>query len=200
MRFDLFRLSLRERRQKDLFAEIDHMTRDEWIRALFSSRVTFSHHGVDFVYVPVGEDSSGGYIFGKIGRRVSEIEYTAPEDGYQEYVHDAWKAADLVVDPYAHEDGQKVAIQFHSDVGRPGSLAPKLVEALEEAQELKHFLTSIHPITNSEAFWSFVARNEGKITKIRFELEVPNMFGAEDEYEREMREFREKEKAQKVVI
>lgn len=200
LRFDLFRLSLRERSQKDFFIDIEKLDRIDWIRKLFSTPAEFFHYGAKFVYIPLEVDIHDGYIRGKIGREVSEIEHTSPEDGYQEYIHDAWKAAAVIVDPAEHEDGQKVAIQFHPDVGKPVALSTRLVSALEERQELKHYLTSIHPITNSEAFWNFVKRNEGKITKIRFELEVPNMFGAEDEYEREMREFREKERAQKVVI
>lgn len=200
LRFDLFRLSLRQRHQEDLFVSVERMGREDWIRTLFSKRVEFSHYGAELIYVPIKGNSSDRYVLGKIGREVSGLEYTGPEDGYQEYIRDTWKATMFVVDPTDHEDGQKVAIQFHSEFGKPNALAPRLLIALEEAQELKHFLTAIHPITSSEAFWSFVNRNEGKITKIRFELEVPNMFGAEDEYEREMREFREKEKAQKVVI
>lgn len=140
------------------------------------------------------------FLVGKIGREVSEVENTAPEDGYREYVHDAWKAAVVVVDPADHEDGQKMSVQFHPDVGNPATLAPRLLQAMEQQQEWAPYLSSVHPITNTEAFWDFVRRNEGKITSIRFELDVPNMFGGDDEYTKEMRAFRDKEKAQKIAV
>lgn len=199
-RFDLFRLSLRKRKQMDIFEAIERTGREDWIRRLFTQKTSFRHHGTDYVYVPLDPKLTAPYLVGKIGRKVSEIEYTAPEDGYMEYVHDAWKAAVVVVDPSEHEDGQKLAIQFHHDVGKPSTLAPRLIQAMEGQQEWLQYLTAVHPITNTEAFWDFVKRNEGKITYIRFELEVPNMFGGDDEYAKEMKAFRDKEKAQNVAI
>ncbi|WP_170553916.1 hypothetical protein [Ruegeria atlantica] len=199
-RFDLFRLSLRQREQVDILDKIEPKSREEWIRALFSFRTEFRHHGVDYVYIPVNPNETYPLVVGKIGREISEIENTSPEDGYREVVHDSWKAAVVVVDPTEHEDGQKLAIQFHADVGKPSTLAPRLLQAMEGQQEYRPFLSSVHPITNKEAFWDFVKRNEGKITYIRFELEVPNMFGGDDEFDKEMKEYRDKEKAQKVAI
>lgn len=130
----------------------------------------------------------------------AKLENTHPDDGYEEFVHDTWNAAVVVVDPTEHDDGQKMAIQFHPEVGRPSTLAPRLLQAMEQQQEFNQYLSALHPITNTEKFWDFVSRNEGKITHIRFDLEVPNMFGGDDEYSKEMKEFRDKENAQSVAI
>ncbi|MDV4168226.1 hypothetical protein [Rhodovulum sp. FJ3] len=199
-RFDLFRLSLRKREQIDIFEAIDPISREEWIRNLFTQKTSFRHHGTNYVYVPLDPRHTTPYIVGRIGREVSEIENTSPEDGYREYVHDAWKAAVVVVDPSEHQDGQKLAIQFHPNVGKPSTLAPRLLQAMEAQQDWPQYLTAVHPITNTEAFWEFVKRNEGKITYIRFELEVPNMFGGDDQYAEDMKAYRDKEKAQNVAI
>jgi hypothetical protein len=167
---------------------------------LFSQTTEFRHHGTEFVYVPLNPTETAPYVVGKIGRPVSEVENRPPDEGYQEYVHDAWKAAVVVCDPRESDDGQKLAIQFHIDVGKPATLAPRLLQAMEAGQDYIQYLSAVHPITNSEAFWEFVERNEGKITKIKFELEVPNMFGSDDEFDKEMKDYRDKEKAQKVAI
>jgi len=98
-RFDLFRLSLRQREQVDILDKIEPKSREEWIRTLFSSRTEFRHHGVDFVYIPMSPEETFPLVVGKIGRETSEIENTSPEDGYREVVHDTWKAAVVVVDP-----------------------------------------------------------------------------------------------------
>jgi len=139
-------------------------------------------------------------VVGRIGREISELENTPPDDGYREFIHDTWKAAVVVVDPSEHDDGQKMAIQYHADVGKPSTLAPRLLQAMEGQQDFNQYLSAVHPITNTEKFWDYVKRNEGKITHIRFELEVPNMFGGDDEYTKEMKEYRDKEKAQTVAI
>lgn len=199
-RFDLFRLSLRKRQQIDILEAIDPLSREDWIRHLFSQKTSFRHHGTDFVYIPLPPKQTAPYVVGKIGRAISEIENTPPDDGYREIIHDTWKAAVVVVDPEEHDDGQKLAIQVHADVGKPSTLAPRLLQAMEGQQHFNQYLSSVHPITNTEAFWDFVKRNEGKITYIRFELEVPNMFGTDDEYSKEMKDYRDQENAQTVAI
>lgn len=200
-RFDQFRLSLRKRRQLGIFDSLEtQRNREDWIRYLFSKTTEFRHHGTNFVYIPLDPKETHPNVIGKIGRPVSEMENTPPEDGYQEYIHEAWKAAVVVVDPTEHEDGQKLAIQYHADVGLPSTLAPRLIQAMEEHEDYVQFLTAVHPITNTEAFWDFVKRNKGKITRIKFELEVPNMFGGDDEFDKEMKEYRERENAQRVGI
>lgn len=199
IKFDLFRLSLRDRSQKGLF-EGGEPTRESYIRALFSQNVSFRHHGTDFQYIFSPDDSSDEFVVGKIGRQIFSLENLPPETGYAEFIHSTWKAALVVVDPRSFGDGQKIAIQRHRDVGKALALAPRLVSALEEKMDEKHFLSGIHPLASEQAFWDFVERNRGKITKISFELEVPNMFGGDDEYTREMREFRDNENAKKVKI
>lgn len=201
-RFDLFRLSLRQREQVDMEDLIrpERSNREAWIRHLFSQRVEFRHHGTDFVYLPSEAQAGQKYVIGRIGREVSELENASPELGYREIMHDAWKAAVIVVDPGEHTDGQKVAIQFHPSVVKPSTIAPRLLQALDRENSPSPYIPSIHPITNKEAFWEFAARNKGKITKITFDLEVPNMFGTDDEYTKEMREFREIEKAKSIKL
>lgn len=200
-RFDLFRLSLRKRQQADISDYLeDTKTRYEWIRHIFSQQVEFRHRGSDYVYIPLQDSGGGEVVVGRLGRKVYQLENRSPEEGYEEYIHDAWKASVIVVDPTEHKDGQKLAFQHNSDVGKPQALAPLLIRAMERKQDWLQFLTSVHPITNKEAFKDYVRRNEGKITRIRFELEVPNMFGAEDEFDKEMKAFRDKEKAQKVIV
>lgn len=155
---------------------------------------------MNFIYVSINVSDTEPYVVGRIGRAVSELENAPPEDEYREFIHDTWKAAVVVVDPTEHGDGQKLAIQFHSDVGRPLSLAPRLLQALEKNHDFVQYRSAVHPITNTEKFWDFVKRNEGKVTHLRFELEVPNMFGGDDEYSKEMKAFRDKENAQTVAI
>ncbi|MEP1768315.1 MAG: hypothetical protein ABJJ53_16965 [Sulfitobacter sp.] len=72
------------------------------------------------------------YVVGKIGKPVSELENSAPNDGYKEYIHDTWKAVIVACDPRERDNAQKVAIQFHIDVGSPSTLAPRLLQAMEE--------------------------------------------------------------------
>lgn len=198
--FDLFRLSLRSRTQIDFDEYISPMSREDWIRQAFSLQVSFRHHGSEFAYVPVSVKNPGKYIFGKIGRSTESIENMPPESKLQEVKREVWKASTIVIDPTNHEDGQKLAMQYSIDVGKPNAVLPRLIQSMEREFKSSQYYAAIHPITNTEAFWEFAERNKNQITRIHFELEVPNMFGGEDEYTKEMRAFRDEEKAQRVIF
>jgi len=199
--FEQFRLSLRVREQLGLFSEYDSTTRDEWIRILFSMDVEFMHYGSLYHYVPKPAEESSKLVIGRLGRKTYTQRNTTPETGLEDYIDETWRASVVVVDPSEHSDGQKVAMQRLSDVGSPISLLPRLLVALEEAIESETpFLTSINPIANQQAFRDWVTKNKGKVTRVSFFLDVPNMYSADDEFDKEMKEFRDLEKAQKVKI
>lgn len=200
--FEQFRLSLRARGQRTLFGKYDEFSRDEWIKELFSADVEFNHYGSLYHYVPKTLQAGSSVLIGRLGRKTFSTKNTPPESGLEEYIDETWRASVIVIDPTEHEDGQKVAMQKLADVGSPLSLLPRLVQALEEhfASEGPPFITSINPIGNSQEFQKFVAKNKGKITRVTFFLDVPNMFSSDDEYDKEMKAFRDKDQAQKVKL
>lgn len=73
-RFDLFRLSLRKRRQIDIIEALDPKTREEWLRNIFGLRTEFRHHGVDYIYVPLDPKRTYPSVVGRIGREISKSE------------------------------------------------------------------------------------------------------------------------------
>jgi hypothetical protein len=200
--FEQFRLSLRSRGQRTLFGKYENLSREDWIKEIFSVEVEFTHYGSLYHYVPKSPDADSKVLIGRLGRKTFSVKNKPPESGLEEYIDETWRASVIAVDPTEHKDGQKVAMQRLADVGSPLSLLPRLIQAFEEhfASDGTPYSTSINPISNPQEFEKFVAKNKGKITRVTFYLDVPNMFGSEDEYDREMREFRDKEQAQKVKI
>lgn len=189
-RFDHFRLSLRQREQPDLFEERE-ITREEWLRDLFSRSVEFRHRGSDFAYVPAPDQSDEKTIVGRVGRNVLRSENMPPDRNLEEFMRESWQAAVIVVDPTHHEDGQKVAAESRVEVGKPSALLQRLITALEEASDTSPYFIEVHPIFPMESFWEFVEKNRGKIKSVGFEFAVPNMFGGADEFLDEMRRFRD---------
>jgi hypothetical protein len=200
--FEQFRLSLRSRDQMGFFGHFNELSRAEWIKVLFSADVEFMHYGSLYHYVPKPLDDAAKVLVGRLGRKTYSTKNTPPESGLEEYIDETWRASVIVIDPSEHKDGQKLAMQRLSEVGSPLSLLPRLIQALEESFKTNEppFFTSINPVSDSQEFSKFVSKNRGKITRITFFLDVPNMFGADDEYDKEMKDFRDKEKAQKVKI
>ncbi len=199
-RFNLFRLSLR-RRPPDLFENLEvRLSRCDWIKRLFSERVDFQYYGKKYVYIADENQPFSDRILGRLGREICGRENNPPEQGFKPKRHEAWIASRIVVDPTEHHDGQKVAIEDRREVGSPSALASHLLQKLEDVQKVPHYLSAIHPISNDRTFWKWVNQNNEQITRLTFVLEVPNLFGSDEELEKEMQKYRDEENAQKVKI
>lgn len=198
-RFDLFRLSLLLRQQRDAFEGPDP-TREEYLRRVFGEKRTFSFYGTELHYVPEDPQIRSDVVMGRIGRALNTEENTSPEEGFKETIHAGWRAVTVVVDPRHHDDGQKVAVEVNSKVGKARGLISGLVDAINEAYPRTAFAVEVAPIINAESFWQFAAKNKGAITRLTFEFVAPNMFGGTDDLSEELRAFRQKENAEKVTI
>jgi hypothetical protein len=198
-RFELFRLSLLMRQQRDAFAGPDP-TREDYLRSVFSERRTFKFYGTEFHYVPEAVPSRTDVIMARIGRPVTVAENKPPEEGFADTLHDGWRAAVVIIDPSHHEDGQKVAVGEDNMVGSPKGLIQALVAAINETNPTTAYDVEVEPIVNALSFWQFAARHKGQLTSLTFEFVPPNMFGGTENLSEELREFRKKENAEKVVV
>lgn len=200
LRFEHFRFSLLPRAQGEMFdAGADEISREQWLRRVFSESIPFEKRRSEFYYVPESEQSAE-FIVGRIGRHVFRQENRPPEQGLEDFTHDTWEAALIVLDPTEHTDGQKLAIQVDRDVGIPRNLAKHLVETINGVYPRGPYQIEVSEIIDTESFWSFVEENRGSVTHVRFEFIAPNMLGGEGEFKDEMRKFREEEEARRVEL
>jgi len=202
MQYDLIRLVLVSREQTSLFERRDHtgepLSRERWLRHIFAAEITFWHRATEFHYVP-HPDLSGAFIVGQIGRQSRIIENEPPESGFRETVREPWHAANVIIDPTHHLDGQKIAFETKAHVGQALSIIKSLSNTINERPD-EPYVIEANAIVNPETFWEFERENRGDITSITFDLIAPNMFGIRDDMAREMAGFRDNEKARKVSI
>lgn len=200
-KFELFRLTLLKRLQRDLLAEKDP-TREEYLASKFSTEIPFTYRGNEYHFIPVKSKSERkeGKIVGRIGRQLSILENRPPEEGLTESVHEMWKASYLVIDPRHHEDGQKVAISFDKQVGSSSGLIEAIVSSINQTNPHEAYIIEVEPISKIQKFWQFAEKYHGQITSVTFEFIAPNMFGGRDIISQEMRDFRAQEKAEKVKV
>ena len=201
MQLELMRMSVLPRAQADSFERQKpgggSFTREEWLRAVFSSSISFAHRGVIFHYVPDAVQETD-FITGKFGRSVISVENEPPEKGLAKTERDAWRAASVIIDPRHHEDGQKAAVEHVGQVGRPIPILESLVEAIN--RNIEPYFLDATPIVPSDNFWSFARSNLGEVTFLEFEFIAPNMFGGAEDYDLEMRDMKENEKIQKAKL
>lgn len=205
--FELFRVSLIPRHQPSLFADMN-ASREQWLRHIFSDSLEFSGHNNHYIYIPETVDldtktddqfGTSKVIFGKIGRYVNREINKPPEEHFDQTITGYWRAALLLLDPTAHEDGQKIALQALPEVGKPRALLKRLCSQVNEMPEAP-FHMEIGEIIDEEGFWAFVNYYDGEITRLGFNFVVPNMFGSDEEFDAELREFRDSENAETLQM
>ncbi|PRA46644.1 hypothetical protein [Brucella pituitosa] len=201
MRLELARLFLLERRQGDVFERKNldgsQMTREQWLRAIFSQRIDFVHRTGTRVFVPL-DNAPDGKIVGRIGREIEVIENEPPHMGLKEIARKQWKACLVIIDPTHHDDGQKLFIQENSGVGSGYGNFESLVRTINAFSPPEPFSLELNKISNQESFWTYVARNKGKVTSVTLEVTMPNMFGGSSTFEEDARRLRDQENARRI--
>lgn len=199
--FKLFRISLiDEQTTFDMFKE-HAKNRQEFLTSIFSERFQFTHRGAIYHYAPVLTSKKPEEILlGRVGKPTKVIENMPPDQGLLEEERESWKAAVMVIDTSHHEDGQKISFQCRSEVGKPKSILKSMANELNSRHKGRGYHMEIEPIFDASSFWDFVKENNGKITRISFTFVAPNMFGSIDSISREMKEFRDEERAQRIRI
>ena len=195
--FELYRFSLIERRQQDLYDQTQAMTREQCLRFVFDQRFSFIHRSNEFHYVP---NESSEVIIGKVGREKLIEENTPPSEGLADLERMAWHASVIVIDPSDNEDGQKLAMQWIDSVGKPNSVLKSMIGAINEIHPNLKYSFELDQIVDVSNFWEFVRQNSGKITQITFDVPVPNMFGSQENWDQDLRDARDKQRAKRVKV
>lgn len=199
MELYLFRFSLKPKSQADVFERTAgdgvRFSRESWIRDFFSREQTFSHRGSRFVFVPTPPSESGlpaPIIAGWISRPKVLRERTHPDQGLEPVERESWRAALLLVDPTAHEDGQKVALEDNPDIGAPAAVLSSLVRAMNEQSHAEPFTAQVYAIVEEASFARFAEEHGYQIKVLTFRAAVPNMFESADDFSNELRALRDK--------
>lgn len=204
MQFDLMRLSLLSRADLYMKRKLDGNieSREEFLRRIFSKKIVFLHRQESFQFVPLtnGVENIENFIIGRIGREISIQENAPPEFEFQNITRPSWKASEIIIDPTHHADGQKVAFAVKYAFGKTLSILLSLCKAINNFDPPEPYIIEAETISDPKGFWDFVKENDGDVTSVHFEFIAPNMFGASDDYEKEMQELRDNEKISKLSL
>lgn len=199
-----FRLSLKPSDSPDGFGGLDSsgrpFSRETWLRHFFSTTRYFQHRNQTFAFVkpdiPVALPSK--YIVGYIARPRLVSGRTAPDAGFQPAELESWRGALIVIDPTDHQDGQKIAIEFRPDIGKPQPVLWSLAKAMRIDPDPPPFDAQVHPIVEAQSFWHFAEENNFEINLLSFDVAPPNMFNGRDEFSQELRQLRERNRVNRM--
>lgn len=198
MRLELVRLFLSPRPQKDVFerknADGSDMSREQWLRDVFTEQIDFVHQRAVRYYVPDATAHKEHRIVARIGRQSISRE-NDPDNYLHEMEREQWKACLIIIDPTAHDDGQKVAIEVQR-----GSFTSfeALINLINSRTPPEPYAIELNSITEETSFWEYIEFNKGAVTSITLEIATPNMFGGGSSFEEDAKRLRDKEKARKI--
>ena len=179
----------------------DVPNREQYLRHLFSQRTDFKYRNRILVYVPTGTDEIGKrqLMLGRIGRSIASIENAPPEDEFKEITQPSWRAANFIVDISDHPDGQKIAFQHHSSVGRPLSILAGLINHINSVNPDSGWIMEINIIAEKTSFWDAARQHKGEITTAEFSFVTPNVLGVRTKLNEDLKKLREKHNATTVT-
>lgn len=201
MRYFFFRFTLAERELPPMVKIIDGVdstTRQEYLINIFSSETPIISTLSELQYVFIGKHKE--FILGKIGKPKPEALTQGPETGFAEVLAQNWHTVDFIMDTSHHDDGQKIAVSYNKDVGKSVAILESLVKSINTTNNEAKWHISVNPITYVQDFWQAAQQNLGNIRELELTFDAPNMFGGKDATSKVLKDYKEKNNAQKTKV
>lgn len=205
MRYYLLRMSLLQQERLPIRQVADALSperhREEYLSYLFNNRIDFEYRKKTFVYVPIGVEKVGykHLQIGRIGRLIDTTENAPSESGFEEISRVSWRAANVIIDISDHSDGQKIAFQYHPNVGKPVPIAVHLINHINKRNPDSGWFIEINVIKEKQSFWNVTQKYKGEITNAEFTYVTPNILGIRSKLNEELKNAREQHNAMSVT-
>src|SRR5437660_608726 len=118
------------------------------------------------------------YLYCKLGKRRSISRNLSPRDHLRQEKSENWPFCHMLIDTSEDsQNGQKIAIEYKRSIFS-NQLFPLRALADEINWELSHngYILAINPISYEVKFWDLVKELSGKIEKVEFKYNSPNLF------------------------
>lgn len=171
----------------------DNRPKKEIFREVLKQKsLKYKASGSDLAYVFEKED--GDYIVAKLGKKQSLKRSLPPEDGFEETIDENWPHClvffNLDEDP---NTGQKIAFEYKSNIFKtPLVQLQDLANELNIALFSSNYAVAVHPIIEERKFWDIVKENEGKIEKVTFSFNAPNLFNLKNNLNDDLKNAQQK--------
>lgn len=182
--------------------EYKGLSREQYLKLVFSRRIDFEHRSKRFVFVPISREAgeSDEYIFGRIGKQYKLVDNKGPDQELIDGEDLRWIASYFVLNISSDPDGQKIAIQDRVKVVKPLAYISSLVQQVNMNSALSGWYINVNPMVDKSSFWEVVRANKGSITKAEFRYVAPNVLGLHSLLNERLKEYREKQNAQEVSV
>ena len=160
-----------DKREKiDIFAEILQR----------SGPISYESRGTNLAYL--FRAKNGDFIVGRVGRKSKIKRHLPPEKKFRSQDEESWPFCDVIFNLSGdHEKGQKIAFEYKSGVfSSPNEQLKHLAEKINEELMTYGYVFSVNPVTEEQEFWKIINDNKGKVEKLSFTFNAPNLFGLDN--------------------
>lgn len=191
----LYRLSLTEAAQLDLFEPQSAIGRKEFLLSQFKKSFAFDYRkDIKLRYSFIQEEA--GIIYAALCRWTPEDAETDPSDPFVVSEGGRWRKATFLLN--INDDEQVVGVESVVGVGLPNSILGGLIETINAESLGEPFRIDAFALPTSGSFNSAVGSYPGPITAIQFDLVVPNPIDAEGETKEALKRLRERTGADRI--
>lgn len=181
-----FFLTLREHPPLLSHMKRSRLSRDEYLKKAFSGQIYFEHRGKRHAFKHIKTVDS--VIVAGIGKSVIEDVNLPPERDFEPTQATFWKAANIFLDTAGDIEGQKVAVEYHGQVGKPLAVIASLVSHINKDAD-SDWVIAVNEMYKEQDFWNVVKTHKGTITEISFHFVPPNILRGTSTFEQEMKEI-----------
>ena len=144
----------------------------------------------------------GDYIVGKIGRKSKIKRHLSPEKNFKSQDEENWPFCDVVFYLSSdHEKGQKIAFEYKAGVFvSPNEQLKYFSEKINETLMTYGYVLSINPVTEEQEFWKIVNDNKGKIEKLSFTFNAPNLFDLDNTLNEDLKNLSKEYNINKTTV
>lgn len=201
MRYFILRLFLTKRDIPPILEAANYVPeqpRQEYLETVFERNINFIGSGVKFTYVYLGRE--GNIIFGKIGRKITEVVNRGPETKFAETKQMIHQASNVLIDISSEETGQKIALQYKNQVGKPLNIAKYLVDHINLVEQDVRWNISVNAVTETQKFWDVVNEYKSYITELDVVLIAPNILNGADKVQEDLRRIYKENGVQETTV
>jgi hypothetical protein len=176
MKLYLYRLSLSERNEANLFENQDlrfHLPeRLDYLFQWFGDPFSYDpRKDVSLRFIPTQIDDT--VIAGVVARQISEVKHSDEDDPFREVEGVEWETANLFLN--IGDDEQVIGVEPNRKISsEPRTIIQDLVAAINEISKPGGYKIDVFPVHDNEQFWKAVTEYPGPITSLSFDLVVPN--------------------------
>lgn len=158
------------------------------VKSIIGKEMKFVHSGRQYRYLV--HKITGNFIHAKLGKRRSVVR-TMPEghDFVPQKDEPDYLYCSIFFDCNAKTPGQKIAFQHKPSVFRSPEKTLRILEnEFNKSFIVRGVIMDINAITSQEKFWQIIKENKGKIQKLTFSYNVPNLFNLKNKLSDDLKE------------